>query len=74
MTCQEALKLLLDSARFIAKGEKVIYGGHTSWVIDRDTSEDVDGRIIMIDEKFYQELRKELDSQKTFAEMAREKK
>ena len=30
----------------------------------------VDGRLILIDEQFYQELRQVLDSQKTFAEMA----
>jgi outer membrane lipoprotein-sorting protein len=70
MTCKDALQKLLDCARRVPKGDKVICNGHTSWIVDPKTNEDVDGRLILIDEQFYQELLKELDSQKTFAEMA----
>ena len=70
MTCQEALRKLLDSAVEIYKGEKVNYRGRSVWVVDPKTNEDMEGRLILIDETFYQELLKELDSQKTFAEMA----
>lgn len=73
MTCKDALRKLLDSSVEIYKGEKVNYRGKSVWVVDPKTNEDMEGRLILIDETFYQELRKELDSQKTFAEMASSK-
>jgi hypothetical protein len=73
MTCQEALKKLLDSAVEIYKGEKVNYRGKSVWVVDPKTNEDTGGQLILIDENFYQELRAVLADQKTFADLVREK-
>jgi hypothetical protein len=70
MTCREELQKLLDCARLVSKGAKITCDGKSTWILDQETLEEVEGRLILIDEKTYQELRKELDSQKTFAEMA----